>query len=72
MKQKSFIALYPLTNTSTVLIYEIEYGSLDRVLAGINKEEPKWYDITDEMTFYMGDDEDEDSLCIPLSECIRY
>jgi hypothetical protein len=72
MDRKRYVAVYPLTNNHTVLIHDIEYGSFNRVLAGINNDEPEWCEITDEMTFYLGATDEEEGICIPLSECIRY
>ena len=42
---KRVIASYCLCSTVSINIYDIEYGITDRVLAGMNDEEPEWFDI---------------------------
>ena len=38
------IASYGLTNTASINIYDIDYTE-DKVLAGLNDQEPKWCPI---------------------------
>ncbi|QPK89760.1 hypothetical protein IEN91_04785 [Bacillus velezensis] len=66
---KKIIAVYGLTNTASVNIYEIQHGIEDTVLAGINDQEPEeciiQYNNEDEPFFILGE------LEIPLNECMR-
>ncbi|MEE5180989.1 hypothetical protein JDW21_18790 [Bacillus subtilis] len=66
---REIIAVYGLTNTASVNIYEIQHGIEDTVLAGINNQEPEecviQYDNEGEPFFKLGE------LEIPLSECMR-
>jgi hypothetical protein len=65
MKRKEPIAVYPLTNTLCVTIYDVKYGVEDEVLAGINNNRPDWFEITDENSFFIDDIE------VLLAECLR-
>lgn len=70
---KKVIAVYPLTNTASVNIYELIFDIDDYVLAGINDEEPEKCKIIytydedgeEDTHFYLGE------LKIPLSECMN-
>lgn len=66
---KKVIAVYGLTNSASVNIYEINHDT-NEVLAGINNEKPKWYEIdyndSGELSFLMGE-----IIDVPLNECIR-
>lgn len=62
------IAAYCLCNTASVNIYDIDYTE-DKVLAGINDQEPEWcqidYNDEDEDIFRLGE------LEVPLNQCMR-
>ena len=62
---RTVIAAYCLCNTASINIYGIEYGIEDKVLAGINDQEPVWCPMDPyKNTFrFQGID-------IPLSECM--
>ena len=72
LTNKKPIGVYGLTNTASVLVYDIND---EQVLAGINDEKPLWRDLlirTDDM------ESDELEYCfrigaieIPLSEVLR-
>jgi hypothetical protein len=72
---RNVIAAYCIGNAASVNIYEIEYDIVDRVLAGINNEEPEWYDIV----YDFDNDDEEDTRAgfmmgewfIPLDECMK-
>ncbi len=68
------IGVFPICNTGAVLIRKIDYDE-DRVLAGINAEEPEWCEITEEYSesteemelgFRLG------AFFVPLSEVQRF
>jgi len=68
------IGVYPVCNTGAVLVYAIDYAE-DKVLAGMNAEEPEWCDLTEEYYecteetepgFYLG------SFFLPLCEVQRF
>ena len=39
------IACWGICNTASLNVYEIEYGLNDRMLVGINDDEPEWFPI---------------------------
>ena len=68
------IGLYPICNTGAVLVYAIDYGE-DRVLAGINDQEPEWCGMIEEyfeatgeleLGFHLG------SFFVPFCEVQRF
>lgn len=70
----SIIGIYPLCNTGAVLVYAIDYSE-DKVLAGVNDNQPEWFKLTEEYSeisqelelgFRMG------ALFIPLYEVQRF
>ena len=61
----NIIAAYCLCNTASVNIYDIDYTE-DKVLAGINNEEPEWCPID-----YYEDTFKFNNLDIPLNQCMR-
>ena len=60
------IAVYTISNTTSVNIYRIQYGIDDEVLAGPDTDHVKWCKIyyEEHPYFYLG------QMKIPLSECI--
>lgn len=52
---KEAIGVYGLFNTCGVFVYDIDYVE-DKVLAGINTDEPEWFDISNDYEgFSMGE-----------------
>ena len=71
---RKIIGVYPICNTGAVLVYAIDYGE-DKVLAGINDQEPEWcslaeeyYECTEEqeLGFHLG------SFFVPFCEVQRF
>lgn len=73
---ENVVAVYSLTNTASINIYEIDNSIDERVLVGINNEDPEWCivyhsvehdDVDEEETpyFVLGE------LTIPLGDCMR-
>ena len=68
------IGVYPICNTGTILVYAIDYGE-DKVLAGINGDEPEWCALAEE--YYEGTGEQElgfhlGSFYVPFCEVQRF
>ena len=71
---QKIIGVYPVTNTGAVLVYAIDYGE-DKVLAGINDQEPEWCGIVEENMELTGEQELGfylSSLFVPFCEVMRF
>ena len=68
------IGVFPICNTGAVLVYAIDYGE-DRVLAGINGDEPEWHNLEEQ--YWEGSCEEElgfmlGSFFVPFCEIQRF
>lgn len=50
----AIIGAYPICNTASLNIYEIDHAN-DRVLAGINNNRPYWYKIREQYSLNTGE-----------------
>lgn len=71
---KKVIGIFTISNTGSVLIYELDYGG-DRILAGINDNAPEWCRLTEELNEETGDLEPGfflGSFFVPMSQIMRF
>ena len=70
MNARRPIAVYGLSNTGGLAVYEIDTVE-DRILVGLNDQEPEWYDLVYEPIEGEAEGFRYGELFIPVTELMR-